>query len=186
VSTGPVVDFRLKKYLRAMPENNTVPLIYPGHFSDGEIKWPKIGGKKPNALVMCDETKKWLYPNGFYVVVRRFSSKEERRRIIASIIDPANFSSYEMLGFENHLNVFHISKKGLSENISYGLATYLNSTFVDQCFRSFSGHTQVNATDLRLLKYPSLETLNKLGNWAQKVRIATQGSIDEALKKYGK
>ncbi len=175
----------LKKYLRAMPENNTVPLIYPGHFSGSEIKWPKIGTKKPNALVLCDETKKWLYPNRFYVIVRRFSSKEERRRIVASIINPANFSLYDMLGFENHLNVFHLGKKGLSENISYGLSTYLNSTFVDQCFRRFSGHTQVNATDLRSLKYPSLNALNKLGNWAKKLPITTQESIDEALKKYG-
>jgi adenine-specific DNA-methyltransferase len=185
VSTGPVVDFRVKKYLRAMPETNAVPLIYPGHFNGREIKWPKIGVKKPNALVICDETKRWLYPNGFYVVVRRFSSKEERRRIVASIINPANFGSYDMLGFENHLNVFHIGKKGLSENISYGLVTYLNSTFVDQCFRRFSGHTQVNATDLRSLKYPSLNTLNKLGNWAKKLPITTQESIDELLKKYG-
>lgn len=185
VSTGPVVDFRLKKYLRATPENNTVPLIYPGHFSGRDIKWPKIGAKKPNAIVMCDETERWLYPNGFYVVVRRFSSKEERRRIVASVINPANFSSSVMLGFENHLNVFHIGKKGLSENICYGLATYLNSTFVDQCFRSFSGHTQVNATDLRLLKYPSLKTLNRLGNWAKKKLTITPESIDEELKKYG-
>jgi len=185
VSTGPVVDFRVKKYLHAMPQNNTVPLIYPLHFSGQEIKWPKTGAKKPNALVLSDETKKWLYPNGFYVVVRRFSSKEERRRIVASSINPVNFSSYDMLGFENHLNVFHIGKRGLSENVCYGLATYLNSTFIDQCFRRFSGHTQVNATDLRLLKYPSLDTLSKLGNWAKKLLNTTQESIDEALKKYG-
>jgi adenine-specific DNA-methyltransferase len=186
VSTGPVVDFRLKEYLRAAPENNTVPLIYPGHFSDGEIKWPKIGGKKSNALVMCNETKRWLYPNGFYVVVRRFSSKEERRRIVASIMDPANFTSSIMFGFENHLNVFHIDKKGLSENITYGLAAYLNSTFVDQCFRRFSGHTQVNATDLRLLKYPSPKALISLGIWAKNQRTINQASIDAELNKYGK
>jgi adenine-specific DNA-methyltransferase len=33
VSTGPVVDFRLKEQLRDMPEEGTVPLIYPGHLS---------------------------------------------------------------------------------------------------------------------------------------------------------
>ena len=33
VSTGPVVDFRLKEHLRDMPEAGTVPLIYPGHLS---------------------------------------------------------------------------------------------------------------------------------------------------------
>ncbi|MGH8476280.1 MAG: Eco57I restriction-modification methylase domain-containing protein, partial [Methylococcales bacterium] len=33
VSTGPVVDFRLKQHLRDMPEPGAVPLLYPGHFS---------------------------------------------------------------------------------------------------------------------------------------------------------
>jgi len=186
VSTGPVVDFRVKQYLRAFPEKNTIPLIYPGHFNGGEVKWPKVGAKKPNALVLCDETKKWLYPNGFYVVVRRFSSKEEKRRIVANIINPAGFSSYNMLGFENHLNIFHIGKKGLSESICRGLATYLNSTFADQRFRRFSGHTQVNATDLRLLKYPSLEILDQLGHWAKKQEVLSQSSIDAELRKHGK
>jgi adenine-specific DNA-methyltransferase len=185
VSTGPVVDFRLKEYLRATPEKNTVPLIYPVHFNGGEVKWPKIGAKKPNALILNDETKKWLYPNGFYVVVRRFSSKEERRRVVANIINPNDFSS-DLLGFENHLNVYHIGKKGLSEDVTYGLTAYLNSTFVDQSFRRFSGHTQVNATDLRRLKYPSLEILVTLGKWSKKQAAISQHSIDEELKKYGK
>ena len=44
-----------------------------------------------------------------------------------------------------------------------GLAAYLNSTLVDAYFRQFSGHTQVNATDLRSLKYPDLATLNRIG-----------------------
>jgi len=29
VSTGPVVDFRLKEHLRDMPDSDSVPLIYP-------------------------------------------------------------------------------------------------------------------------------------------------------------
>lgn len=34
---------------------------------------------------------------------------------------------------------------------------------VDEYFRQFSGHTQVNATDLRNLKYPSLSQLMAMG-----------------------
>ena len=60
-----------------------------------------------------------------------------------------------MLGFENHLNVFHEDKRGLPENLAHGLAAFLNTTAVDDHFRRFNGHTQVNATDLRLMKYPS-------------------------------
>ena len=38
---------------------------------------------------------------------------------------------------------------------------------VDEQFRRFSGHTQVNATDLRLMKYPSRDILTRLGIWAR-------------------
>lgn len=182
VSTGPVVDFRATEYLRSMPEVGTVPLLYPSHFSNSRVEWPK-NGKKPNALVLNDETKRMLFPNGFYVVVRRFTSKEERRRIVASVLDPKVFQA-EWLGFENHLNVFHTKKNGLTANIAHGLSIYLNSTFVDEYFRRFSGHTQVNATDLRLIKYPSIEVLELLGAWAGNQKNLTQEVIDGELHKY--
>ncbi len=44
-----------------------------------------------------------------------------------------------------------------------GLTVFLNSTILDDHFRVFSGHTQVNATDLRNMRYPSREQLRKLG-----------------------
>ncbi|WAC09130.1 MAG: Eco57I restriction-modification methylase domain-containing protein [Thermodesulfobacteriota bacterium] len=182
VSTGPVVDFRLKPHLRQMPKPGTVPLLYPRHFSGQSIDWPKQGIKKPNAIRRNQETEKWLYPNGCYVVVRRFSSKEEKRRIVASVVNPEIFST-PMLGFENHLNIFHSRKRGISENLARGLSVFLNSTLVDEQFRRFSGHTQVNATDLRLLKYPSRDALTHLGPWAKKQRDLTQQKIDEKIKK---
>jgi len=48
-------------------------------------------------------------------------------------------------------------------NLAKGLVAFLNSTILDQYFRQFNGHTQVNATDLRALKYPSKESLETLG-----------------------
>lgn len=179
VSTGPVVDFRVKAYLRDMPEADTVPLLYPGHFSTSGAAWPMPEAKKPNAIQRLVDTEKWLYPNGFYCVVRRFSSKEEKRRIVASVVDPAVFDDAPMLGFENHLNVFHENKHGLPEALARGLAVFLNSTAVDEYFRRFSGHTQVNATDLRLLKYPSREALIELGEWAMQYDQLAQKTIDE-------
>jgi adenine-specific DNA-methyltransferase len=179
ISTGPVVDFRLKDYLRAEPGEDTVPLLYPGHFAGQGIEWPKKG-KKPNALLLHPETKKWLFPNGFYTVVRRFSSKEEPRRIVASVVQPALFKG-DLLGFENHLNVFHRCRRGLPEDLAYGLSAFLNSTVVDEAFRSFNGHTQVNATDLRLMKYPSAEVLTSLGQWAKERESISQGAIDERI-----
>lgn len=179
VSTGPVVDFRVKEFLRAEPENGTVPLLYATHFVDGRLEWPRKS-KKPNAVVLHPATRKWLYPNGCYTVVRRFSSKEERRRIVAHVIEPGVFKSDE-IGFENHLNVFHAGKKGIGEDIARGLTVFLNATAVDQYFRRFSGHTQVNATDLRLLRYPERKVLEALGRWARKRGCLTQERIDKKI-----
>jgi predicted RNA methylase len=179
VSTGPVVDFRLKEYLRENPEDGTVPLLYPTHFVNGQLEWPRQS-KKPNALIDGLETRKWLYPMGFYTVVRRFSSKEERRRIVAHVVDPAAFKS-DAIGFENHLNVFHSGKKGINGDVAHGLAVFLNSTAVDDYFRRFSGHTQVNATDLRLLRYPGIQDLEELGRWAQVQGDLTQELIDRQV-----
>jgi len=179
VSTGPVVDFRLKGFLRQNPDQETVPLLYPTHFVNGRLEWPR-NSRKPNALMDHPETRKWLYPKGCYTVVRRFSSKEERRRIVAYVVDPEAFVG-DRIGFENHLNVFHSSKKGIDGDVAHGLAAFLNSTGVDDYFRRFSGHTQVNATDLRLLRYPARQELENLGRWARAQGNLTQELIDRQV-----
>lgn len=178
VSTGPVVDFRLKKHLRQMPEPGTVPLLYPGHFTGNGATWPLEGIKKPNAIVRNAETAKWFYPSGYYCVVRRFSSKEEKRRIVASVVDPSAIDNAPVIGFENHLNVFHENKHGLPHELAHGLAVFLSTTSVDKIFRRFNGHTQVNAADLKLIKYPSREILTALGRWAMQQGELTQKIID--------
>lgn len=183
VSTGPVVDFRLKEHLRAMPEDGAVPLIYPGHLGITRTVWPISGMKKPNAILRNDRTEKWLFPIGFYCAVRRFSAKEEKRRIVASVVDPAAFGDHTVLGFENHMNVFHENKRGLPELLARGLVVFLNTTAVDESFRRFNGHTQVNATDLKLMKYPSRDALIELGKWAQLHSEITQDISDEQLGK---
>jgi len=183
VSTGPVVDFRLQEHIHQKPITGTVPLLYPGHFSGYATEWPGEGMKRGNAIELNAVTKRWLYPNGFYTVARRFSAKEERRRIVASVVTPATFPDAPMLGFENHLNVFHEDKRGLPENLAHGLAAFLNTTAVDDHFRRFNGHTQVNATDLRLMKYPSRPALIALGKWARSQSKLTQAMLDDQLKK---
>jgi hypothetical protein len=183
VSTGPVVDFRLREHLRHMPEPGTVPLLYPAHFNMKGTEWPKPGAKKPNAIHNNQDTVKWLYPNGFYCVVRRFSAKEERRRVVASIVDPAVFGTASMLGFENHLNLFHENRKGLPRLLANGLAVFLNTTAVDENFRRFNGHTQVNATDLKRIKYPSRKILMELGEWRISHPSPTQAMIDDHFER---
>ncbi len=181
VSTGPVVDFRVRDHTLDMPEGDSAPLIYPGHFDGNNFNWPRINWKRPNAISLYRETDKWMFPSGFYTVVRRFSSKEEKRRITASVFDPSQLPNFDLIGFENHLNVFHFRKKGLDEYVARGLAVFLNSTAVDNYFRRLNGHTQVNATDLRRLSYPNIATLCSLGRLAKQVDSTAQGSIDKIL-----
>jgi len=162
VSTGRVVDFRATEFLRDHPTAKTVPLIYPRNFENGYVKWPK-SGNKPQALAVLRGADELLVPKGTYVLVKRFSSKEEKRRVVAAVYDPRRIPA-EKVGFENHTNFFHRNGKGLSTNLSKGFAAFLNSTLVDLYFRQFSGHTQVNATDLRNLRYPRKSQLEQLGS----------------------
>jgi adenine-specific DNA-methyltransferase len=180
VSTGRVVDFRFRDRLRLQPDSDTVPLIYPVHFSGGKVVWPKANTKKPNAITKDQITNSLLVPSGYYVLVKRFSSKEEPKRIVAALLNPERIGQTS-LAFENHLNYFHHEGGGLSPDIARGLTTFLNTTAIDRYFRQFSGHTQVNASDLRRLPYPSQNTLKRIG-----VRVygtkQNQNEIDEIVE----
>jgi adenine-specific DNA-methyltransferase len=182
ISTGRVVDFRLKDALRKEPECGTVPLIYPCHFNGGTVHWPKLEARKPNAILDNDETRPWLVPSGVYLLTKRFTSKEERRRLVACLFDPGEVKA-EWVGFENHLNYFHASGHGLERTLARGLFAFLNSTVVDQYFRRFSGHTQVNATDLRTLSYPDRDTLQAMGR-DMKALDLSQDEIDQLVTKH--
>ena len=164
VSTGIVVDFRSREHLSDVATPNTVPMVYPAHLRNGVSQWPE-GCKKPSHFVVTDESRKMLLPEGWYVVVKRFSAKEEARRVVAALWDPtANRSA---VAFDNKTNVFHVCKHGLDEDVARGLTAYLNTRFVDDAFRHFSGHTQVNAADLKKLRYPTMEQLRKMGRYTE-------------------
>lgn len=173
VSTGRIVDFRRREELRKDPSEGTAPLLYPSHLKEGRIRWPIPDFKKSNAIAITSRVERELVPPGRYVLAKRFSSKEEKRRLVVSVYDaevPA--------AFDNKLNFFHRDGAGLPDMLALGLASFLNSSAVDEYFRLFSGHTQVNATDLRNLRYPSLGDLEQLGHTAP----AGQKAIDKAVK----
>jgi adenine-specific DNA-methyltransferase len=159
-----------------------VPLLYPCHFNGGTVHWPMPAGRKPNAILDNEKTRPWLVRSGIYLLTKRFTSKEERRRLVACLFDPQAVAS-EWLGFENHVNYFHANGHGLDRELAAGLYVFLNSTAVDQYFRSFSGHTQVNATDLRKLAYPDRTTLRAMGAEMRTFDLP-QEEIDELLERY--
>ncbi|MGH3851063.1 MAG: Eco57I restriction-modification methylase domain-containing protein, partial [Pseudonocardiaceae bacterium] len=104
VSTGRVVDFRAQEHLRMQPEPGTVPLLYPMHLREGRIRWPGASTKKACALVSNKATAALMLPCGNYVLVKRFSSKEERRRLVASVLEADDFDT-DLVAIENHMNV---------------------------------------------------------------------------------
>ncbi|OBQ38442.1 MAG: restriction endonuclease [Anabaena sp. CRKS33] len=161
ISTGQVVDFRLKSALRNCLDEESVPLIYPESIKPGKVLFPPTKPKKSIAIENNQETQKWLSQPGWYVLIKRFSAKEEKRRILAAVCSPINSPA---LGIENHLNYYHAKGKGMNPDLARGLTAFLNSTLFDNYFRLFSGNTQVNATDLRKIRYPSQEDLMQLGS----------------------
>jgi adenine-specific DNA-methyltransferase len=178
VSTGRVVDFRARAFLREEPGDNTAPLVYPGNLKHGQVRWPRQI-RKPQALVVAPETTKLLLPDDTFVVVKRFSAKEERRRVVAAVYTRSGHASG--VAFENHLNVIHMNGAGLSGPVARGICLWLNSTVLDRHFRTFSGHTQVNATDLRSLPYPTQEQLLELaGHWSTGP-LPEQSRIDDVV-----
>ena len=181
VSTGKVVEFRAREHLRTVAEPGTAPLIRPNHLKDNEIRWPDTGGRvRPNALAICPDSEKLLLPNGTYVLVKRLTAKEEPRRVCAAVSHPVAAPGRQ-IAFENHLNVFHRSNRGLSEDFAHGLTAYLNSSFVDIYVRQFNGHTQINATDLRHLRYPDQRSLARLGTFVMRDKPASQQALDRAV-----
>lgn len=181
VSTGPVVDFRVREYIEDEYQEGMAPLVYPSHFDNNIVRWPRTNGRKPNAIQIGEKTSKWLLPNGNYVLTRRFSSKEEKRRIY-----PAVFTAIEgigdVVGFENHVNVIHSGRQGLDLQLAKGLTVYLSSTIVDLYFRQFSGHTQVNAGDLRILPFPENKLVQALASFHDGKRVNTS-LVDQQIEK---
>lgn len=175
-STGRVVDFRARDHLRQEAGPNTAPLIFPLHVREGGVRWPIANARKPNAIEINDQTERLFVPRGDYVLVRRFSAKEERRRVVAAHYDSTQIGAAR-IGFDNKLNYLHKNGQGLDRELARGLVVYLNSTILDDYFRTFSGHTQVNATDLRRLPFPCEDDLRELG---RSPSLFVQDAVDAA------
>lgn len=176
VSTGPVVDFRVKQDLREEIGKQSVPLLFPAHLNY-KITWPI--DKKPNAINVSKKTMPTLWRNkGSFILVRRLSSKEEKRRIVATYYDGS--LPGELIGYDNKLNVFHINKAGMSKQLALGLYCFLNCRLLDDYYRLFGGHTQVNASDLRNLHFPNKELLIRIGR-RQNISGRTLEEIDNII-----
>ncbi len=180
VSTGKVVDFKIRDELRFSDQRDAVPLVRPFNITpDGTIRFPGHSKKHCNFIMQNQKSRKTLVANGNYILVKRYTTTEQKRRVVASIWTKDNYDS-EMVGFEKRVNYFHSNGSGLADSsIARGLWAFLNSGMVDSYFRQFNGSTQVSTTDLMYLRYPSKRQLGVLGGSA--VPGMSQDEIDRLV-----
>jgi len=175
ISTGPVVLFRAEKFLLAKPDGKEVaPLIGPHNVRPFETVWPLEKRGKPTACRVCPASVKHLVPAVNYVLLRRFSAKEERRRLTASWFLHAEATG-PYLALENHINYVYHAARELTVDEVYGMTALFNSALLDRYFRIISGNTQVNATEIRAIRCPTLDQVAKIGK-----RLKTLGGYQPA------
>ncbi|AXX96342.1 Eco57I restriction-modification methylase domain-containing protein [Arcobacter ellisii] len=160
ISTGKVVEYR-EEYLTEEDYIENARILYQRHVRSDEIDLSVYNPSKP-FLKQNEITKKKMIPKGNYIIIKRMSYKENKKRINTGILKKEHFDRTHMT-VENHLNYIHKDSCGLDENLIYGLNAYLNLEIVDKYVRRFSGHTQINASDICSLPMPNIEVLKKVG-----------------------
>jgi len=177
VSTGPVVAFRAAKFIRAHSEAGTVPLLWLQHVRQQAINWPV---SKKREHIKATAANAWmLVKNQPMVIMRRFSPKEDARRVTCSAY--LGHLPGDVIGIENHLNYLYRPGGRMTQDEARGLAGFLASKVVDDHFRSLAGSTQVNATELRKLPLPPLAVIEAIGKaLPDNPNLAT---VDEVVNK---
>lgn len=185
ISTGPIVSFRATEYTKHAINYDgikTAPFIWMNHLRDFKIQYPLKNINKPQVVVISRNSLKLLLHNKNYVLIKRFSSKEQKRRISAYYYSSARFNT-KYIGLENHLN--YVWKPGgeLSEIEALGITAILNSTLIDRYFRIINGNTQVNATEINSLPFPDYNTIVNIGMKIINAKHITFLLIDAILNK---
>ena len=183
ISTGPVVVFRTKhtiqSYSFSKGEQNAVPLLWAHNFDKMTIDWTRKKNNKPSGIYVNKETKKLLVNVRNMVLLKRFSSKEQIKRLNAVVLLKEIFP-FDLVGLENHLNFIYKLDGEMSKEEAVGLASLLNSRLVDNYFRSLNGNTQVNAVDIRSLPLPDILHITEIGRRISEGN-ANQESIDNTV-----
>ena len=155
MKTGIVVDFRTQEVLRNEPSNDTFPLFYSQHIKNGRVKWPI--GKEDEYI--CTDRNGLLQENTNYLLVKRFTAKEEKRRLQCGIYLKEDHPEYAHVSTQNKVNFIKCD----SPELAYGLFVLLNSTIYDTYYRILNGSTQVNSTEINNMPVPDTDTIIAMG-----------------------
>lgn len=165
MKTGIIVDFRTREVLRNEPSENTFPLLYSQHIKNGKVVWPI--GKEDEYI--CTERTGFLQKNTNYVLVKRFTAKEEKRRLQCGIYLCSEHPEYSHISTQNKVNFIKCD----TPELAYGLYALLNSTIYDTYYRILNGSTQVNSTEINNMPVPDTDTITAMGEQLMK------GSLSE-------
>jgi adenine-specific DNA-methyltransferase len=178
ISTGPVVMFRAKEFLSPdLRGADITPLLSVFNVKPFHTEWPVAQKRHPAAFKICKASRHLLLPTQNYVLLRRFSAKEERRRLTASCL-LASEVPQKFLAVENHLNYVYHAERELSVDEVYGLAGMFNSSLLDRYFRTISGNTQVNATEIRNMRFPPLLSIANIGSKMRELSSLDHDAIE--------
>lgn len=174
ISTGPVVAFRAYDFIVNKPSDDTVPLYWLHNVVKMLCDHPVQKKDKGQYIKVTPETKTALLPNKNYVLLRRFSSKDDSSRLVAAPYF-GNMAQYEFVGIENKLNYIYRPKGHLRRDEVMGITALLDSEMFDAWFRTFNGNINVSATELRMMPLPPIETIREIG---KKIILRNNYSID--------
>lgn len=155
MQTGIIVDFRTKDVLRNQLEDGAYPLLYSQHIKNGRIVWP-LG--KEGEVIKTDR-RSYLQENGDFLIVKRFTSKEESRRLQCAIYLKQDFPQFPYISTQNKVNFIKCD----SSYIAYGLYVLFNSSLYDRYYRILNGSTQVNSTEINQIPIPDRTIIENMG-----------------------
>ncbi|HEV7221965.1 MAG TPA: hypothetical protein VGN42_04640, partial [Pirellulales bacterium] len=158
---------------------NTAPLLWMHNVRPFTTRFPRNNGKPTHILVNA-QSQRLLLPAKRYVLLKRFTSKEERRRLVAGIME-AEDSYSSFVGLENHLNYVYRRGAELSKHEAFGIAAFFNSALVDRYFRAVSGSTQVNASEIRAMPVPELDVVRQIGQAVERIQAADFVAIERTV-----
>lgn len=174
ISTGPVVAFRAYDYIIPNEAKDSVPLLWMHNVVKMLADHPVNKKERGQYIIVNKETRPYLLPNKNYVLLRRFSSKDDESRLIAAPYF-GNMTKYELVGIENKLNYIHRPGSRLRRDEVMGISALLNSKIFDTYFRTFNGNINVSATELRMMPMPDIEIIQEIG---RKIILNNDYSVD--------
>lgn len=180
MKTGLTVDFRNRDVLRDNPEKGAIPLFYSQHIRDGIVQFPI---HRKNEYIVTDQTGLQQI-NKNYLFVKRFTAKEEKRRLQCGIYLSKRFPEYQQISTQNKINFIDGITSELSECVVYGLYVLFNSTLYDMYYRILNGSTQVNSTEINAMPMPDLKTIQQMGNYLMKSMDLSETNCNMILEEY--